>query len=67
MERTRAGDGREVLIEITVLGTYAKVTAIDSASGTEVSVMGPANAPRATLQATALKKLDFVMRKKTGA
>jgi hypothetical protein len=66
MDKTR-GDGREVLIEITVLGTYAKVTAIDSASGTEVSVMGPANAPRASLQAAALNKLDFVMKKKTGA
>lgn len=66
MEKARAGNGREVLIEITILGTYAKVTAIDSASGTEVSVMGPANAPRAGLQATALKKLEYVMSKRAG-
>ena len=67
MEKTRAGNGREVLIEITILGTYAKVMAIDSATGTEVSVMGPANAPRASLHAAALKKLDFVLKKQTGA
>ena len=66
MEKTRAGNGREVLIEITILGTYAKVTAIDSTSGTEVSVMGPANASRASLQATALSKLEFVLNKKAG-
>jgi hypothetical protein len=65
MEKTRAGNGREVLIEIAILGTYAKVTAIDSASGTEVSVTAPANAPRTTLHAAAINKLEFVMNKKT--
>jgi hypothetical protein len=65
MERTRAGDGREVLIEIALIGAYAKVTAIDSMTGTEVSIMGPSNAPRASLQAAALSKLEFVLKKKT--
>ena len=54
------------MIEIAFLGAYAKVTAIDSATGIEVSVTGPANAPRASLQAAAMNKLDFVLKKKSG-
>ncbi len=57
---------REVLIEIVTLGAYAKASAIDSATGTEVSVMGPANGNRASLKAAALKKLEFVLKKREG-
>jgi hypothetical protein len=64
MPKVRAGDGREVLIEIVTLGTFAKVTAIDSATGTEVSVTGPSNASRASLEAAAISKLQFVLNKK---
>lgn len=65
MPKLRAGDGREVLIEIVTLGTFAKVTAIDSATGTEVSVTGPSNASRASLEAAAVSKLEFVLKKKS--
>jgi hypothetical protein len=61
-----ARNGREVLIEIVTLGTFAKVTAIDSATGTEVSVTGPANASRASLEAAAMSKLQFVLKKNAG-
>ena len=64
MPKVRAGSGREVLIEIVTLGAYAKVTAIDSASGTEVSITGPSNAPRASLEAAAVNKLEFVLKRK---
>jgi hypothetical protein len=64
MPKSRASGGREVLIEIVKLGTYAKVTAIDPVTGTEVSVMGPGNATRASLEAVALNKLDYVLKKK---
>jgi hypothetical protein len=66
MPTVHAGSGREVLIEIVTLGAFAKVTAIDSATGTEVSVTGPANASRASLQAAAMSKLEFVLKKKAG-
>ncbi|HEY4265221.1 MAG TPA: hypothetical protein VGM72_07880 [Micropepsaceae bacterium] len=65
MPAVRSGAGREVLIEIVTLGTFSKVTAIDSATGTEVSVTGPANGSRASLEAAALSKLKFVLKKKT--
>ena len=62
---TRRGDGgREVLIEITTVGAYAKVAAIDAATGTEISITGPANADRATLEAAAVQKLEFVLKKR---
>jgi len=65
MAKHRTGDGREVYIEIVTLGAFAKVTAIDSATGTEVSVTGPSNASRASLEAAAIAKLQFVLKKKS--
>jgi hypothetical protein len=65
MAKLRAGDGREILIEIVTVGAYAKATAIDSATGTEVSITGPANATRASLEAAAVSKLEFILKKKS--
>ena len=64
MPESRLTDGREVLIEIVTLGGYAKVSAIDPVTGIEVSLMGPHNATRASLEAAALAKLDYVLKKK---
>ena len=64
MPESRSTDGREVLIEIVTLGAFAKVSAIDPVTGTEVSLMGPGNATRASLEAAALAKLDYVLKKK---
>jgi len=55
--------GREVLIEIVTIGAYAKVVAIDAATGTEISITGPADAARSTLEAAAVRKLQFVLNK----
>jgi hypothetical protein len=57
---TEAKDGTPaggVYFEFTPIGTSVKVTAIDAASGTEVSVIGPARALQADLQQLALQKL----------
>lgn len=50
-------DRRDVYFEFTVIGAAVRVTAIDSATGTEVVVMGPSNAAQADLQQLALGKL----------
>lgn len=50
-------DGREVYFEFIVIGNAVKVTAIDSVTAIEVSVMGPANAAQADLKQLALQKL----------
>jgi len=57
---------REIFIEIVTVGTFAKVSAIDSETGTEVSITGPANADRSTLEAVAVAKLEFVLKKQAG-
>ena len=51
------GDPGEVLFEFTAIGRSMKVVAIHAATGTEVSVVAPANAARADLQRLALQKL----------
>jgi hypothetical protein len=63
MPADRADQRRDVFIEIVTLGNYAKVTAIDSATGTEVSVTCPANAPRASMEVAAVNKLEYVLKK----
>jgi len=50
-------DPREVYFEFTAIGGSVKVVAIDSASGTEVSVIGPVNAAQSDLERLALQKL----------
>jgi hypothetical protein len=66
VKRPRIAGGREVFIEIMIIGAYAKVSAIDSQTGTEVSITGPANADRASLEAAAVAKLEFMLKKQTG-
>ena len=59
-----AGPGRPgIYIEFTVQGAFAKVTAIDGATGIEASIVGPASALRDTLAATAARKLQYVLKK----
>ena len=47
----------EVYFEFTPIGASVKVVAIDAATGTEISVVGPARASQADLQRLALQKL----------
>lgn len=55
---------REIIFETIQLGIYAKITAIDVATGTEASISGPVNTPAPVLQRNAINRLAFVMRKK---
>jgi hypothetical protein len=57
---------RETLIEFIVLGDFAKVSAIDAATGIEVAVIGPANAARADLERLAVGKLERKLKGPTG-
>jgi hypothetical protein len=47
----------EIYIEFQQVGNAVKVTAVDAASGEEVSIMGPPSAARTDLQKLAVKKL----------
>jgi hypothetical protein len=52
-----SAEPREVYFEFTAIGTSVKVVAIDAATGTEVSIVGPASAAQAALERLALAKL----------
>lgn len=55
---------REILFEFVRMGAYMKVSAIDTLSNTEVSIVGPPSAGETMLKATVLKKLEYVIEKK---
>jgi hypothetical protein len=55
----------EIYVEFIVQGNVVKATAIDSATGTEASVVGPANAAQAVMAEAARRKLEYVMKKKS--
>jgi hypothetical protein len=59
--------GGDVYFEFTAIGNSVKVSAIDAASGLEVSVTGPASAAQADLQRLALKKLRVRQRAAQGS
>ncbi len=59
-----SNNGREIFIEFIPMGTSVKVCAIDSLTGTEVSIVGPANAGQETLKQNAIKKLQYILSKK---
>jgi hypothetical protein len=57
-------DKPDIYIECVTHGGLLKVTAIHGATGTEVSVFGPASATsREALTRTAVAKLAYVMKK----
>ncbi|HWD25555.1 MAG TPA: hypothetical protein VG387_00210 [Rhizomicrobium sp.] len=56
----------EIYFEFMVQGRVVRVTAIDPKTGCEAVVMGPSGASRAALQAAALRKLDYVIKKSGG-
>lgn len=57
-------EAREVYFELYPVGDSMKVSAVDGATGTEVSIVGPANLPQAELERVALNKLRYVMNQK---
>lgn len=48
---------REVIVEFVRLGGSVRVAAVDVASGEEVVIAGPVNAPQTDLERVALRKL----------
>ena len=56
--------GREIIIEFHPVGNVVKVSAMDVQSLTEISVQGPANANDEILKRNAVKRLEYVLRKK---
>ena len=54
---------QDIIIEFIRIGNSVKVSAMDPATLTEVSIVGPANAGEETLTHNVLRKLEFVLAK----
>jgi hypothetical protein len=57
---------RDVIFEFFRVGNSVQVSAVDTETMTEVSVVGPATASEATLRNNALRKLEFGLAKRAG-
>ena len=57
---------QDVLFEFRKNGNAVKVSAIDPVTNTEISIVGPANAPVQQLKMNALRKLQYVIAKDHG-
>lgn len=55
---------REIIFELRQIGAIVRVSAMDTKTMTEITIQGPVSAGEAALKANALKKLEYVMRKK---
>ena len=55
---------REVIIEYKPFGAYVKVSAMDVETLTEISVQGPNTSSENTLKRNALKRLEYLLKKK---
>lgn len=58
-----SGAEQEYLLEFKRVHNTVKVTAVDPVTGIEASIVGPANAGRAYLSRTAVRKLQYVLSK----
>ena len=56
--------GGPIYVEFVIIGNTVKATAIDSVTGIEASVVGPASAPQSVMAEQARRKLEYVMNKK---
>ena len=55
---------REIIIEFFSVGNVVKVAAMDATSLTEISIQCPKGTPEETMKRNAIKRLEYVMRKK---
>ena len=64
MARSRGYDPSQVMFEFYQLGSTVKVTAVDPASYTEVSMVGSPQVSERELMRLARRKLEYVLAKK---
>ncbi len=55
---------REIIFELRQIGAIVRVSAMDTQTMTEITIQGPVSAGEMALKANALKKLEYVMKKK---
>lgn len=55
---------REIIFEFQRVGGYVKVSAVDTATAAEVSIVGPPSAGQVELERLAARKLEYVLAKR---
>ncbi|PCH99649.1 MAG: hypothetical protein COB76_05235 [Alphaproteobacteria bacterium] len=55
---------REVIIEFIPVGQIVRVSAMDVRTLTEAVISGPANTPEFILQRNAVRRLEYILKKK---
>lgn len=58
------GRGGEIYLEFVPVGKMVRVVAVDAATGTEATIVGPHNAARTDLERIAVRKLRMVLARK---
>ncbi|MBL6951069.1 MAG: hypothetical protein ISR50_00435 [Alphaproteobacteria bacterium] len=56
---------RSYLVEFRAIGSSVKVSAIDPVTLVEVSIVGPTSVSEAELSRLAVRKLEYMLRKRT--
>lgn len=56
--------GREIIFEFAPVGHLVRVSAMDTRTLTEIVIQGPASAGEEALKRNALKRLEYVLKKK---
>ncbi len=59
-----AHGGEGYIVEFVQIGQSIKVSAVDTKTGREVSIVGPVQASREQLTRLAVKKLEYVLARK---
>ena len=57
-------EGHGVIFEMIAIGRYVKVTAVDTRTGTEVSIVGDPRRGEQALRNVAERKLRYVLKKR---
>ncbi len=57
-------NNREIIIEFNPVGKIVRVRAMDVATLTEITIQGPKTAGEVILKTNALKRLEYVLKKK---
>ena len=60
-------DGHGVIFEFIAIGAYVKVSAVDTRTGTEVSIVGDPRRGEAALRRVAMRKLERALEKDRAA
>ncbi|MEQ8356810.1 MAG: hypothetical protein RH942_14805 [Kiloniellaceae bacterium] len=55
---------REIIFEFQRVGGYVKVSAVDTLTSAEVSIVGPPSAGQVHLERLAARKLEYVLEKR---